>query len=84
MPMPMPMKGASCLFEVKPKGANRSEIVFAMDFHLPMEPLGWLMLPMMKPVLRGEMAKALEGNARYVEGHVQGHGERGEPRPVAA
>ena len=76
----MPMKGASCLFEVKPKGANRSEIVFTMDFQPPMGPIGWLMLPMMKPMLRGKMAKALEGNARYVEGTA----ERARPHSTVA
>lgn len=63
----MPMKGATCLFEVRPLGADRSEIVFTMNFKPPMGPLGMLMLPMMKPMLRGKMAKALEGNARHVE-----------------
>ena len=63
----MPMKNASCLFEVRSKGANRSEIVFTMDFKPPMGPIGWLMLPLMKPMLRGKMGKALEGNARHVE-----------------
>lgn len=64
----MPMKGASCLFEVRPISPTRSEIIFTMDFKPPMGPIGMLMLPMMKPMLRGKMAKALEGNARHVEG----------------
>ena len=76
----MPMKGASCLFEVHPKGANQSEIVFTMDFKPPMGPIGWLMLPMMKPMLRGKMAKALEGNAR----HVEGTAERASPHDTVA
>ncbi|MFO6464212.1 SRPBCC family protein [Jannaschia sp. KMU-145] len=63
----MPMKGATCLFEVRPKGPHKTELVFTMDFKPPMGPIGVLMLPMMKPMLRGKMAKALEGNARHVE-----------------
>ena len=62
----MPMKGATCLFEVRPISANRSEIKFSMEFTPPMGLIGRLMLPMMKPMLRGKMAKALEGNANYV------------------
>jgi len=62
----MPMKGATCLFEVRPLGPNRSEIIFSMDFTPPMGLLGRLMLPMMKPMLRGKMAKALQGKDAYV------------------
>ncbi|MBM1634361.1 SRPBCC family protein [Sulfitobacter mediterraneus] len=63
----MPMKGATCLFEVREIGPNKSELIFTMDFKPPMGPIGMLMLPMMKPMLRGKMAKALDGNARHVE-----------------
>ena len=69
----MPMKGATCLFEVRPLGPNRSEIVFSMDFKPPMGILGQLMLPMMKPMLRGKMAKALEGNDAYVTRGTMAH-----------
>ncbi len=66
----MPMKGATFLFEVREIGPHKSELIFTMDFKPPMGPIGMLMLPMMKPMLRGKMAKALEGNARYAEGVI--------------
>ncbi|MEO0689711.1 MAG: SRPBCC family protein [Pseudomonadota bacterium] len=69
----MPMEGATCLFEVRPLGVNKSEIIFTMDFEPPMGFLGKLMLPMMKPMLRGKMAKALEGNDKYVTDGVMAH-----------
>ncbi|MEL7110986.1 MAG: SRPBCC family protein [Pseudomonadota bacterium] len=69
----MPMKGATCLFEVRALGNNKSEISFTMDFKPPMGIIGQLMLPMMKPMLRGKMAKALEGNAKYVTRNAFSH-----------
>ncbi|MEO0569760.1 MAG: SRPBCC family protein [Pseudomonadota bacterium] len=69
----MPMKGATCLFEVRPLGNNKSEISFTMQFKPPMGIIGQLMLPMMKPMLRGKMAKDLEGNAKYVTRNTFSH-----------
>ena len=72
----MPLKSARGTFRFRAAGANATDVTFVMDFVPGMGPLGTLMLPMMKPQFRKQMASMLEGNAAYVESGRQANPTR--------
>ena len=63
----MPIKNVSAVFDFRSLGPERSEVTMTMRFTPPMAPIGYLMLPMMRPQLRKAMAALLDGNKAYVE-----------------
>ena len=75
----MPLKSVRGTFRFCAVGTNATDVTFVMDFVPSMRPLGTLMLLMMKPQFRKQMASMLEGNAAYVES-----GRQANPTRVAA
>ncbi|WP_224814983.1 SRPBCC family protein [Hasllibacter sp. MH4015] len=67
----MPIKNARATFDFRARGPKRSEVTMTMHFTPPMGPLGYLMLPLMKPQMRGLLAKLLDGNKAFVERGVE-------------
>ncbi len=63
----MPIKNARAVFDFRALGPKRSEVTMTMHFTPPFGPLGYLMLPLMKPQMHGLLAKLLDGNKAYVE-----------------
>jgi ribosome-associated toxin RatA of RatAB toxin-antitoxin module len=63
----LPMKQAIATISVAPLGAQTSKVTMSMEFEPKFGLIGRMMIPMMKPQIKGMLAKLLKGNAEYVE-----------------
>lgn len=66
----MPLKRAIATADMKPLGANRTELTFTMEFTPKFGLIGRLMIPLMKPQFRKLLGKLMDGNKAFVEDGV--------------
>jgi uncharacterized protein YndB with AHSA1/START domain len=65
---PFPFKTANSEITLAPRGANETEVTFAMHYVPKYGPVGWLLA---KTVLNAQVAKALDGVLKGLDDHLR-------------